>query len=83
MKKTIFKDCSLHEADFVEADLSKSVFDNCDFAGTSFERTNLAGADFRTSFNYNFDPELNHIKNAKFSLTGIAGLLSKYNIQID
>ncbi len=41
------------------------------------------GVDFRTSFNYSIDPQLNRIKKAKFSLPGIAGLLDKYDIVID
>jgi hypothetical protein len=29
------------------------------------------------------DPENNKVKKAKFALTGIAGLLEKYGIEID
>jgi len=39
--------------------------------------------DFRTSVNYSLDPERNRIKKARFSLSGIAGLLDKYDIEID
>jgi len=39
--------------------------------------------DFRTSFNYSIDPEKNRIRKARFSLIGIAGLLNKYDIDID
>ncbi|OQA01530.1 MAG: hypothetical protein BWY70_00347 [Bacteroidetes bacterium ADurb.Bin408] len=46
-------------------------------------RTNLEKADLRTAFNYIIDPELNHIKKARFSLRGISGLLAKYNIDIE
>lgn len=40
-------------------------------------------ADFRTSYNFSIDPDVNRIKKAKFSLDGVRGLLDKYDIQID
>ncbi|GHU58990.1 hypothetical protein FACS189411_15280 [Bacteroidia bacterium] len=82
MKNTRFKNTQLQEVDFVEADLTGSIFENCDLTRTIFERTILEKADFRTSYNYSLDPEANRIKKAKFSLTGLPGLLSKYNIEI-
>jgi hypothetical protein len=51
--------------------------------GATFESTIIEKADFRTSFNYSIDPEKNRIKKARFSLAGIAGLLDKYDIEID
>jgi hypothetical protein len=48
-----------------------------------FERTVLEKVDFRTSYNYSIDPELNRIKNAKFSIVGIIGLLDKYDIEVE
>jgi len=33
--------------------------------------------------NYSIDPELNKIKKARFSTQGIAGLLDKYDIEIE
>lgn len=83
IKKTKFKHTSLREVDFTEADLSNSVFDHCDLTGTVFENTILEKADFRTSYNYSINPELNRIKKAKFSITGIAGLLDRYDIEIE
>jgi len=82
LKKTLFKDCSLHEVDFTEADLSGSIFENCDLSGAKFEKSTLEKADLRTAFNYSIDPEMNKIKKAKFSADGIAGLLDKYDIII-
>ncbi len=82
MRKTKFTDCSLHEASFVETDLGESVFDNCDFSQALFEKTMLEKADFRTAYNYVLNPETNKIKKAKFSQTGIAGLLQSYDIDI-
>jgi fluoroquinolone resistance protein len=83
LKQTVFKNSQLHEVDFTECDLSSSVFDNCDLTRTIFEYTILEKADFRNSFNYSIDPELNRIKKAKFSQSGIAGLLDKYDIEIE
>jgi len=83
LKHTMFKACNLQEADFTEADLTSSIFENCNLSRAIFEKTNLEGVDFRTSFNYSIDPEMNRINKAKFSIAGIAGLLDKYNIEIE
>ncbi|HKO82951.1 MAG TPA: pentapeptide repeat-containing protein, partial [Chitinophagaceae bacterium] len=83
IKKTGFRNSQLQEVDFTECDLSQSVFDNCDFTNAKFENTLLEKADFRTSFNYSIDPEINKIKKAKFSLPGVTGLLNKYDIEIE
>lgn len=82
LKKTVFKNAELKEADFTEADLASAVFDNCNLAQTTFNHTNLEKADLATSYNYSLDPEINRIKKAKFSISGIAGLLGKYDISI-
>jgi len=82
-KKTTFKEVKMNEVDFTESDLSASIFDNCDFLGAIFENTNLEKADLRTSFNYTLDPEQNRIKRTRFSSFGLAGLLRKYDLDID
>jgi fluoroquinolone resistance protein len=83
LKKTRFIHCSLTEVDFTEADLSGSVFSNCDLSGAIFDHTLLDKADLRTAHHYSIDPELNSIQKAKFSSHGIAGLLRKYNLEIE
>jgi uncharacterized protein YjbI with pentapeptide repeats len=83
IKKTNFKNSQLQETDFAEADLTQSIFENCDLSQANFDRTILEKADFRTSHNYSIDPEINNIKKAKFSMMGIAGLLGKYDIEIE
>ena len=83
LKKTLLKNCRLFETDFAGADLSESVFDTCDCDLAVFFNSNLEKADFRTSFNYALDPEKNRIKKAKFSLSGVPGLLQKYGIDIE
>ena len=83
IKSTKFVNCSIKEADFGEVDLSMSIFDNCVLLNTSFVQTNLEKTDFRTARNYSIDPEMNRMKNAKFSNLGLAGLLYKYNLDIE
>jgi fluoroquinolone resistance protein len=83
MPKTTFTNCSLKEVDFEEADLSMAVFKNCDLMGAHFIRTNMEKADLRTAVNYTLDPEVNKMKKARFSYMGIAGLLAKYDIDIE
>ena len=83
MKRVKFTDCSLKEVDFTSVDLSMAVFANCDLSRAVFHTCNLEKADFRTAFNYAFDPEFNQLKKARFSLSGVAGLLGKYNIEIE
>lgn len=82
IKKVRFTGCTLHEVDFIDADLTESIFDKCDLKDAKFENTILEKADLRTAFNYTIDPELNKIKKGKFSFPSAAGLLTKYNIEI-
>ena len=83
MKKMKFQVCIMHEVDFTDTDLTAAVFENCDLLGAKFENSILEKTDFRTSYNYSFDPEINKIKKARFSLAGLPGLLAKYNIDIE
>ena len=83
LKRSKFKSCSLQEVDFSESDLSTVSFDNCDLAGALFDNTNLEKSDFRSASNYAIDPETNRMKKAKFSLSGIPGLLEKHGIIIE
>jgi fluoroquinolone resistance protein len=83
LRKTSFRNCNLQEADFTETDLAGSAFENCDLQRAVFDHTNLEKADFRSSFNYSINPEINRIRKARFSLTGVAGLLDKYDIEIE
>jgi fluoroquinolone resistance protein len=83
IKSTKFIKCGLQEADFNETDLTGATFSDCDLNKAVIQQTVLEKADFRTAYNYSFDPELNRIKKARFSREGIAGLLMKYNISIE
>jgi fluoroquinolone resistance protein len=83
LKRSKIKNSSLHEVDFTSADLSNLHLDNWDLLNATFMGTNLEAADLRLAINYSIDPELNKIKKAKFSSTGIAGLLHRYDIVIE
>lgn len=83
LKETSFKNCNLQEVDFTESNLSGAIFDNCDLSRAIFGKTNLEKADFRTSYNYSIDPEMNRINKAKFSRMGVLGLLDRYNIDVE
>jgi fluoroquinolone resistance protein len=83
LKKTRFAGSKLQEADFTDCDLTSAVFDKCDLTNAKFENTIIEKADFRSSFGYSIDPAANRIKKARFSLSGIPGLLDKYDIDID
>lgn len=83
IKKTVFQNCQLEETDFAETDLSSATFDNCNLAQAIFDNTILEKADLRTSYNYSINPETNRIKKAKFSMPAVAGLLDKYDIEIE
>jgi fluoroquinolone resistance protein len=82
LKKTKFIRCNLQEADFTDSDLSGALFDDCDLQGALFENTNLERADLLTSYHFSIDPEKNRIRKARFSRSGISGLLDKYDIEI-
>jgi fluoroquinolone resistance protein len=83
LKKTTFKGCSIRDANFTEADLTAASFEECDLTNTAFSHTNLSHADFRTSHNYSINLEMNTVRKAKFSLSGVAGLLDQYDLIIE
>lgn len=83
LKKTVFKGCALQECDFTRCDLTAVQFNECDLLSATFDDTILEKTDFRTAYNYSLDPEKNRIKKARFSTNGLAGLLQKYDIEID
>lgn len=82
MLKTTFIKSSLKEVNFTQANLSGSVFHDSDLLGAVFNETDLSSANFESAYNYSIDPELNNIRKASFTLTGIPGLLDKYQIRI-
>ena len=83
IRKTKFNKCDLEGVDFSQSDLSSSSFDECNLDMATFDNTIVEKADFRTALGYQIDPESNYIKQAKFSIAGLSGLLAKYNIDIE
>ena len=83
MPATRFQRCALDEADFADADLSASVFQDCSLAGAVFQNTQLVGADFTTATDFVIDPESNALRNARFTLHGLLGIVAKYELVIE
>lgn len=81
--ETVFKECSLVQAIFAETDLQGASFENSNLLDAIFENTNLEKANFIGAVNYKIDPEENRIRGAKFSRDGLAGLLRKYDIEVE
>jgi uncharacterized protein YjbI with pentapeptide repeats len=79
----IFKNCSLHECDFSESDISKGYFTGSDLSGAVFDNTNLSGAVFLDARNYSIHPMHNNIKKAHFSKDSLIGLLDFADIKVD
>jgi uncharacterized protein YjbI with pentapeptide repeats len=69
--------------DFGAADLSSANFAGSDLSAALFEQTNLQKADFRSAYNFLIDPDINHMKKARFTKDGLAGLLTKYDLIIE
>jgi len=78
-----FQQCSMEEVDFTRAELNQTSFEQCDLHRAIFDQSNLEKADFRTAARYSIDPENNYLKGARFSQLGLAGLLQKYNLEIE
>jgi uncharacterized protein YjbI with pentapeptide repeats len=83
LKKTVFRNCSLHEVDFTLCDLTFAAFDECSLMGATFDNSKLESCDFRTAVHYAINPEINKIKKAKFSIQGLPGLLYQYGIEVE
>jgi uncharacterized protein YjbI with pentapeptide repeats len=82
MKGTTFTDSSLVAVDFMSTNLTAVLFSNCDLYRSEFEKA-IADKDFRTSYNYSIDPTKTKLKKAQFSIDGLKGLLTKYDIIVE
>jgi uncharacterized protein YjbI with pentapeptide repeats len=80
MRGTRFTHCVLNDVDFSYTDLTEAVFQECTLTGAIFEQTQLTAADFTTATGFLIAPDSNSVKKARFSLEGLPGLLSKYDI---
>ena len=82
LKNTLFQLCDLQEVDFTQADLTLCDFDGSNLQLALFEKTNLEKANFSTASYFQIDPSTNRVKKAKFSLVGLPGLLSQFDLVI-
>lgn len=83
LRKTTFKNCTLKDVEFGEADLTASEFLGCDLSSAIFSNSILEKTDFRTAVNFAIDPDVNKMKKAKFSALNLVGLLYRHNLDID
>ena len=77
-----FIDCTAHDVDFYETDLSKSEFTSTDLLKSRFVNTNLNSADLSKATNYSIDPSLNKLKKTIFSYPEVTNLLNYLDIVI-
>lgn len=83
LSDTSFERCTAREADFAGANLSRSSFAGADLTGAQFEDCNLEEADFRQSVGCVIRPDKNRIRKARFSISGLPGLLQQYGIVVE
>ena len=83
LKRTLFNECSLRSAVFTQADLTGTCFTRCDLARAIFHKTRMDKADFSSSYNFVIDPDDNSLKKTRFSALNLAGLLEKYDLEIE
>lgn len=83
LKNTMFRNCSMIRTYFEATDLSGAVFDRCTLTNAVFLDSKLTKTDFTSATDFMIDPDRNKMKNAKFSLIGAIGLLTKYGIVIE
>ena len=82
LKKIQFYKCKLEQVEFSGADLTGAILTGSNLNNATFRNSILEGADFRQSHNLSIDPEQNRLRNAKFTLKDLPGLLSKYHLKI-
>ncbi len=73
-------DCTAHEVDFAEADLTSAVFTGTDLNGSRFHHTNLTQADFTGATQYSIAANVNTLKKTKFVLPEALSLLYSLDI---
>lgn len=79
----IFNNCILENIGFSEANLCQAEFLDCNLNQSAFNQSNLEKADFRSSYNFYINPEINRFKQAKISKEGALNLLKSYQIILE
>ena len=72
------EDKTFDQINFREQPLPAGSYELC-----TFDNCELSETDFRTARGYRIDPDNNRIRKAKFSLSGVAGLLAEYDISLE
>ena len=75
--------CTVHEADFMEANLTEGDFKGTDFTRSRFANTNLTKANFKNAYNYSINFNNNLLTKAKFSLPEAVSLLQSLDIILE
>lgn len=83
LPKTVIKKCEAKDVDFIETDLTDSIFRNTDFLDSTFFKTNLTKADFSHASNYSIDVNTNILKKTKFTLPEALSLLNNLDIIVE
>jgi len=82
LPKTSLKKCVAHEVDFSEANLKQADCTGTDFTNSQFRHTDLTEADFCGASHYVIRPDLNTLKQTRFSLPEALSLLYQLDIVI-
>ena len=78
--ESIFEDCRLHDIDFRNAELNKSIITDSDLSNSLFLQTNLESVDFTGSHSFNIDIRQNKLSKATFSQFEALELLRSLDI---
>lgn len=82
LRKMMIKGCAARGTDFADADVTEADFQKTDFEEARFLHTDLTQVNLVGAKNYQIVPDLNTIKDAKFSLPEAVSLLYNMDIEI-
>ena len=80
--RTSFCNSSLKDVLFEQTKLSASTFAGSNLQNATFHRCDLSHCDFNTAQNFTIIPKDNLMRQAKFSIYGLEGLLTEFGLKI-
>lgn len=83
MREVKFIDCTAHEADFSEADLTAAHFKGTDLRDARFTRANLTRADLSEARDYRIDPAETTLMKTRFSLEAALDVVARLGIIVN
>lgn len=83
LRTSKFEACRLQRSEFTACDLRQLSFANCDLEGVRFSDCKLGSTDFTAAVNFSLDPARNQVKKMKLRQEQLAGLLEKYDLDIE